>query len=91
MDQPPFDPTNPTTGPKPSAYEQTHQQFTQAQPPDPDTFLQMIWPILTSHQQDLVRTLLANPPSGAPNTDPEDSMDVSGVNTPAQNPIGGTP
>lgn len=45
-----------------SSYQAMHDQWSQATPPDPKTFINMIWQILTPHQQDLVKALLSNPP-----------------------------
>lgn len=59
---PPAQSSDPTQQSAPAnSYMQAHQQFSQAQPPDPNTFLAMIWPHLTSHQKDLVKALLASP------------------------------
>jgi hypothetical protein len=57
--QPSSDPTQ--QGPEANSYMQAHQQFSAAQPPDPNTFLTLIWPHLTSHQKDLIKALLASP------------------------------
>lgn len=49
-----------------SSYQSMHDQWSQATPPDPQTFIKMIWGILTPHQQDLVKALLSNPMPAAP-------------------------
>lgn len=43
------------------AYQDTYNQFRQANPPDPNTFLKMLWPNLDPHQQSLFTELLRRP------------------------------
>ena len=50
-----------------SQHAQMLEQFSQTDPPDPQTFLKMIWPILTPDQKELVKAYLTQPPAGGQN------------------------
>jgi len=61
----------------PHAYGQDYATFSAMMPPDPNTFLKLIWPILTKHQQQLIQALVTPPdqmaaggPSAAPASAP---------------------
>ena len=49
-------------GPPPTPYGQLHGQLSQMPPPDPTTFLKLLWDhILSPHQKDLVTAMLQDP------------------------------
>ena len=62
--------TSPTPNGQPgmSQHAQMLQQFGDQDPPDPQTFLKMIWPILTPDQKELVKAYLTQPPASAGQT-----------------------
>lgn len=47
-----------------SPYQQAWDQFGSMMPPDPNTFLQLIWPFLDINTRHLVQRLLTNPAAG---------------------------
>lgn len=47
-----------------SPYQQAWDQFGTMMPPDPNTFIQLIWPFLDVNTRHLVRRLLTNPAAG---------------------------
>jgi len=82
--QPTGDPAQQSASP--SSYQQTYDQFSQAQSPDPNTFLQLIWPHLTSHQKDLIKALLASPQGQAAMAQSEQGEDQTGAATAGATP-----
>lgn len=51
----------PQTSTQASPYQQAWDQFGAMMPPDPNTFLQLIWPYLDINTRHLVQRLLTNP------------------------------
>lgn len=49
-----------------SPYQQMHDQMSSMPPPDPTTFLKLIWGILNPHQRDLVTAMMKDPAAGQP-------------------------
>ena len=80
-------PTAGSTMPSTSAYQQTMDQFNQQPQPDPNTFIAMLWPHLTSHQKDLVKALMSNPEEQGEAPGAADEQEPAGQST-GQQPMG---